>query len=100
MARPGFASGGFFCSRNPLVKQAYRSCMTKEKEDTMIGKLAFEVSAEAAKVQPLQSGAGWYLGTLDEDGLPLSRESVEYFASESEATRALESGAWTQRLHP
>ena len=66
----------------------------------MLGKIAFDLAAEAAEVQPLSSAAGWYLGTLDEYGLPLSRESVEYWASEQEAMRALETGEWTQRAHP
>ena len=66
----------------------------------MLGKIAFDIAAEAAEVQPLPSGAGWYLGTLDEDGLPLSRESVEYFETEGAAQHALNTGEWTQRLHP
>lgn len=50
------------------------------------------------RVEVLESQEGFYIGTR-EDGLPFSRESVEYFPSRSAAERALVRGAWTQR-HP
>lgn len=49
-------------------------------------------------LQVLQSTNGFYLGTED-DGGPVSRESVEYFPSADAANQALVSGQWTQRDH-
>lgn len=47
-------------------------------------------------LQVLQSANGYYLGTEDNGG-PVSRESVEYFPSAEAAGQALSSGQWTQR---
>ncbi|MCL6228141.1 hypothetical protein M4368_27225 [Pseudomonas aeruginosa PA103] len=47
-------------------------------------------------LQVLMSNAGFYIGTLDEEG-PASRESVEYYPSRDLAQQALDSGTWTQR---
>jgi len=47
-------------------------------------------------LQVLQSANGFYLGTEDNGG-PVSRESVEYFPSAEAASLALTSGQWTQR---
>ncbi|MDR6680213.1 hypothetical protein [Pseudomonas oryzihabitans] len=47
-------------------------------------------------LQVLQSRRGFYLGTLDDEGLPFSRESAEYFRSQKAAERALNSGKWTR----
>ena len=47
----------------------------------------------------LQSANGFYLGTLNEDG-PVSRESIEYWATEADAQKALdgiEGQDWTRR---
>lgn len=49
-------------------------------------------------LQVLQSANGYYLGTED-DGGPVSRESVEYFPDRDAAEQALSTGAWTQRDH-
>jgi hypothetical protein len=43
-----------------------------------------------------QSAAGFYIGYLDRDGSPYSRESLHYYASALEAEVALEDG-WTPR---
>ena len=59
------------------------------------GQLAKE-SGYSLPVQVLESSAGFYLGTADEEG-PVSRESSEYFASLREAQAAMQSGDWTQR---
>ncbi len=53
-------------------------------------------------LQVLQSGAGFYIGTADEEG-PVSRESVEYWPLRQLAEDALSGktpDAWTQRDHP
>ncbi len=49
-------------------------------------------------LQVLHSANGFYLGTEDNGG-PVSRESVEYFPSSEAAQQALSSGQWTQRDH-
>ncbi|OTH01210.1 hypothetical protein, partial [Pseudomonas aeruginosa] len=46
-------------------------------------------------LQVLMSNAGFYIGTLDEEG-PASRESVEYYPSRELAQQALDHGTWTQ----
>ena len=43
-----------------------------------------------------KSGAGWYIGTYCGCG-PYTRESVEYWRTETEAEQALETGMWTAR---
>ena len=61
------------------------------------------LSAEARQVFDLEvckSAAGYYLGTRDEDGEPLSRQSVEYWRKRDAAEAALLNGAWTQRPNP
>lgn len=47
-------------------------------------------------LQVLQSRRGFYLGTLDDEGMPFSRESAEYFHSHKAANDALNSGKWTR----
>ncbi|HBO5140362.1 hypothetical protein ACOY4E_08040 [Pseudomonas aeruginosa] len=47
-------------------------------------------------LQVLMSNAGFYIGTLDEEG-PASRESVEYYPSRELTQQALDNGTWTQR---
>lgn len=64
----------------------------------MTGQLA-QACGQSLQVQVLQSAAGFYLGTLA-DGLPYSRESVEYWLSAEDAAVALANGDWTQRQYP
>lgn len=63
------------------------------------GHLAKRYSGLDLPVQVLRSGAGYYLGTIDEDG-PCSRESQEYFPNKESAEAALQTGRWTQRERP
>lgn len=63
------------------------------------GFLAKRYSGLDLPVQVLRSGAGYYLGTIDEDG-PCSRESQEYFPTKESAEEALQTGRWTQRERP
>ena len=44
----------------------------------------------------LQSGAGWYIGTMCDDG-PYSRESG-YFPTQEAAAEALASNSWESRI--
>lgn len=66
------------------------------------GKLAFESLGVRLPLQVLQSAAGFYIGTFDDEG-PVSRESLEYFGTREQAEKAFatgdEAGGWTQRDH-
>jgi hypothetical protein len=75
--------------------------MTSPKEET--GWLAKTFGNEDLPLQVCKAGSGiFYLGTLTPDGLPYSRESVEYWTKREEAERALKTGhpSWTQRSSP
>ena len=63
------------------------------------GLLASTCSGVLLPLEALRSAAGYYIGTQDAEG-PVSRESVEYFENATLAGHALETGRWTQRLHP
>ncbi len=65
----------------------------------MIGKLAKDLCGVELPVAVLESRAGYYLGTQD-SGVPVSRESEEYFADRNEAEAALKAGKFTQRMNP
>ncbi|ECG8633443.1 hypothetical protein FNN91_21010 [Salmonella enterica subsp. salamae] len=60
------------------------------------GLLAARFAGLSLPLQVLSSGAGYYIGTQNEDG-PVSRESVEYFSTQSQAENALKQGTWSQR---
>lgn len=47
----------------------------------------------------MKSNAGYYVGTRNGEG-PVSRESAEYWPTQTEAAEAIETGNWTQRLNP
>lgn len=66
------------------------------------GKLGFlaQAAGQAFALQVCHSRAGFYIGTRDDEGLPFSRESAEYWGTEGEAAAALAGGAWTQRREP
>lgn len=64
-----------------------------------IGILAKQYLDVCLPLQVLESSAGFYLGTADEDG-PCSRESVEYWSTSGAANFALVSGEFTQRVMP
>lgn len=55
------------------------------------------MSISGQERQVLQSQAGFYIGTIDSDGDPLSRDSEEYWPTKSLADVALSSGKWTLR---
>lgn len=61
-----------------------------------IGVLAKQCLDVRLPLQVLESNAGFYLGTADEDG-PCSRESVEYWPARGAAEQALLKGEFTQR---
>lgn len=66
------------------------------KQTCLFGQLAQQCGA-TLPVEVLESGAGFYIGTADDDG-PYSRESMEYWPSREEAAKALDTGTWTQRI--
>lgn len=70
--------------------------MKPARSHRAIGQVAHAYGA-CLKVEVLESPEGFYIGTR-EDGLPFSRESVEYYPSRAVAERALMRGTWTQRL--
>ncbi|ELM4675218.1 hypothetical protein Q3Q70_003723 [Salmonella enterica] len=63
---------------------------------SLTGLLAARFAGLSLPLKVLRSGAGYYIGTQNEEG-PVSRESVEYFATRSQAERALKQGTWSQR---
>jgi hypothetical protein len=64
------------------------------------GYLTYAGCARRAELQVLKSQAGWYIGTVTEDGLPCARESREYWPSEELAFDALANDTWTQKNWP
>lgn len=70
--------------------------MTSVPSQTPMGHLAYRDLGLQLPVTVLKSGAGYYLGTIDEEG-PVSRESAEYFITHNEAEQALLTGNWSQR---
>lgn len=63
---------------------------------TPFGYLAALSNGPKLPLQVLKSRAGFYIGTCTNDG-PYSRESVEYWTTESQAALALVENSWTQR---
>ncbi len=66
---------------------------------TSFGRLAQQYCAKRLPLQVLQSAAGYYIGTADEDG-PVSRKSTQYFRKREQAQSALDSGDWSQKTTP
>jgi hypothetical protein len=64
------------------------------------GWLAQEFGKRQLPLEVCKSAAGFYLGTLGENGEPFSRESKEYWPTREKAERALTSRDWTQRPDP
>jgi hypothetical protein len=50
------------------------------------------------EIKVLRSNAGYYIGTLDEDGFPNCRLSEEYFNTPEEAKAALDTKSFTERI--
>jgi len=68
--------------------------------DPQIGQLANLYCRKTLPLQVMQSSAGFYIGTCDEDGLPVSRESAQYWKHRADAVEAFRTGAWSQRREP
>lgn len=71
--------------------------MTSMPHHPPMGHLAYRDLGLRLPVTVLRSGAGYYLGTFNEEG-PVSRESADYFKTQEEAEQALATDSWTQRL--
>ena len=48
-------------------------------------------------VQALNSAAGWYVGTIDEDGFPYCRISQNYYKTCKDAEDVIKNGTYIQR---
>lgn len=64
-----------------------------------IGKLAKDFGGRSLTLAVLESGGGFYIGTTTPEG-PFTRESREYWPTNTEAQNALDTGQWTQRPEP
>ena len=49
------------------------------------------------QLQVCKSQAGHYIGTLNANGEPYTRESQEYWVDRAQAHQALRDGRWTQK---
>jgi len=61
----------------------------------MNGLIAQKFGGANLPLKVIRSAAGYYIGT-EEDGMPYSRESMEYWTDAASAQMALESGDWSQ----
>jgi len=43
------------------------------------------------------SSNGFYIGTLDEDGMPMCKISADYYKTRAEAQKALDDNSFTRR---
>ncbi len=61
--------------------------MSVDRAPPQEGKLGFlaQAAGQAFALQVCHSRAGFYIGTRDDEGLPFSRESAEYWGTEGEA---------------
>ncbi|HIB0443514.1 TPA: hypothetical protein ACWSX9_004470 [Escherichia coli] len=63
------------------------------------GKLAAQIGMRL-KLEVMESARGFYIGTQTNEGMPVSRESNEYFDTEQQAEAALSARLWTQKQNP
>lgn len=63
------------------------------------GKLAKEWCGVTLPLQVCSSGAGFYIGCMDEGG-PVSRESAEYWETAEQAQASLDADNWIQKETP
>jgi hypothetical protein len=85
-----------------MESQEVRRKKIVEEKPRQIGFLAREFGGVNHPLTIIKSAAGYYIGTLDEDGAPYSRESEEYWRGREEAEEVLRTSpsAWTQRPAP
>ena len=56
-----------------------------------------ESLCKSHELRVLQSHAGYFIGTIDDEHGPLSRDSHEYWPTREIAQDALDKGSWTKR---
>lgn len=64
-----------------------------------VGQIALKWCKVSLPLMVCKSAAGFYIGTM-QNGEPMSRESVEYYATREKAEYALANDTWTQRPNP
>ncbi|MEM7776512.1 MAG: hypothetical protein AAF732_12960 [Pseudomonadota bacterium] len=72
------------CNAKAHIQQINAEGMM-ETQKKKTGVLAKKFSHANAPLQILKSAAGYYIGTLDEDGLPFTRESACYWDTRNAA---------------
>ena len=107
------------------MADAYRAVIESADQSTLAGVMALESAEECAALvdnelgvrrfgpgvialargerralQVIESDNGHYIGTVDADDLPVSRESEETWPDPEDAIDCLETGRWTQRPVP
>lgn len=70
-----------------------------EKDGRKLSIQCMRVLGEERELRVLQSAAGYYIGTLDEFGLPNSRDSG-YYATAEDAQAELDAGTFQARYDP
>lgn len=88
-------------ARRAVEPQPARLAPRESEADTngRFGLLARQYMGRNIEIEVCYSAAGFYIGTYDE-GEPCSRESQEYWPTRESATKALDTGTWTQRVRP
>ena len=70
-----------------------------QKDGRKLSIQAYSILGEEHELQVLRSSAGYYIGTLTEDGFPNSRDS-NYYPTAEAAQADLDNGTFTPRLNP
>ena len=84
--------------REPVTeeeKALLNLCLTKRTSY-----IAFKWARYDRPLEVCRSNGKFYIGALNEEGLPLSRDSAHYYQTQEEAQQALDTRTWTQMLEP
>ena len=71
--------------------------MTDDSVPSLRHGLLALASGSYFQLQVCKSQAGYYIGTLNANGEPYTRESQEYWVDRAQADQALRDGRWTQK---
>lgn len=69
------------------------------KDGRKLSLMCRQLFGEERELRVLESAAGFYLGTLDDMGLPNSRDSG-YYATAEDAQAELDAGSFAPRINP
>lgn len=69
------------------------------ESSTRLGYLSIKYGV-AQTIKVCKSNAGFYIGTIDKNGCPNTRESVQYYQRYDEAQIALQADSFTQKMNP